>query len=856
MRHSPHIPQSSEGCLPESDEFTNIFDQDSGQPCLVVGIGASAGGLEALQQFFSIMSPCSGLAFVVVQHLSPDYKSLLAEILGKHTRMSVVQAENEMEVVPDCVYLIPPKNNMILREGRLHLKAYGHGGVNHPIDIFFHSLAEEMRDRSIAVVLSGTGTDGTNGIKSIKEQGGLVIVQDPANAKFDGMPKSALNTGLVDFVLTSQAIPNEILNFANYPTVMRSDNNESLFSNEEILARIYQMLKKTNMIDYTHYKRTTILRRIERRMVVTHKENLNDYVELLMVDTDEVRILGREILIGVTNFFRDPSYFEMLKHNVIRSIVSNSTEKDPIRVWVAGCFTGEEAYSIAILFVEIMSEMNVRRDLKIFATDLDAEAVEKASKGVYSESIIDDVSHERLTRFFMKKSDKYIVSKEIRKLIIFAPHNVFQDPPFGKLDLISCRNVMIYFQPVLQKTLFSIFHAALKSDGFLFLGKSETPGEYADVFAPLCIQEKIFRHKMSGHAPEVSHFAYMAPRMPTQVAFADEPRTEKIPQTLEDSYCRFLEQFLPPSVVINEQNNIVHIFGDFNDYLHLTKGRALLNIFNLISEDLSLVVSTALNRARSEKIRVSYLGIDVAGKNGMKRVDLVVQPILDRRELDTGLTAIVFSGQDSMEPVGFTEKYDINKTAAQRIVDLEHELQDSQESLKNTIGELETVNEELQAANEELLTANEELQSSNEELQSVNEELYTVNAEYQQKLEELQDLNNDISNFLSSTMIGILFVDNSKNIRKFTDYIGREFDLMEQDVGRPMHILSHHFKSTDLTHDAAHVLKTLVPLERELHAINGKHYTSRISPYRTTENSIKGLVITIIDSLNPQEKTE
>lgn len=833
-----------------AERYANRDMTERAQAGLIVGIGASAGGLEALQQFFNTMSSSSELAFVVVQHLSPDYKSLLAEILSKHTRMPVVQAANEMEVLPNCVYLIPPKNNMILEGGRLHLKEYVHSGVNHPIDIFFHSLAEEMGDRSIAVILSGTGTDGTNGIKTVKEQGGLVIVQDPSNAKFDGMPKSALNTGLVDFVLTPQGIAEEILNFANYPTVVRNDRELHLFSDEDMLARIYSILKKSSKIDYTHYKRTTVLRRIERRMVVTHKESLNSYVELLMENPDEARILGREILIGVTNFFRDPAYFEKLKFNAIYNILSSAGESDPIRVWVAGCFTGEEAYSIAILFAEALSELGIKRDVKIFATDVDAEAIESAGKGVYGESIADDVSHERLGKFFMRRGDNYVINKEIRKFIIFAPHNVFQDPPFGKLDLISCRNVMIYFQPVLQRNIFSIFHSALKNDGFLFLGKSETAGEYSDVFAPVCMLEKIYRHNSSGHAPEAVPIPYITPRIPMQPPVSEETRGEKVVGNYEDAYCQFLEMFLPPAVVINENNNIVHIFGEFDDYLHLAKGRAVLNIFNLISDELSLVVSTALNKARNEKSRVTYTDVLVTGKNGEAKVDIIVQPIPDKRGLETGLTALVFSQGMVMEPYGYSEKYDINKTAAQRIVDLEHELQDSQENLKATIGELETVNEELQAANEELLTANEELQSSNEELQSVNEELYTVNAEYQQKLDELQELNNDMSNFLSSTLIGILFVDNAMNIRKFTSYIGREFGLMEQDVGRSMHILAHHFQSADIVNDAQEVLKTLMPIERELQAGTGKNYTLRISPYRTTENSIKGLVITIIDSLN------
>ncbi len=825
------------------------------QANIIIGIGASAGGLEALQQFLANMSCTSSLAFVVVQHLSPDYKSLLAEILAKHTRMTVVQVENEMKIQPNHVYLIPPKNNMIVADGHLLLKEYVHSGVNHPIDVFFHSLAEEMKERSIGVILSGTGTDGTNGIKTIKEAGGLVIVQEPTSAKFDGMPKSAINTGLVDFVLTPHQIADEILNYVNYPTVVHDDHFQ-LFSDEEMLAKIYLLLKHVSKIDYTHYKRTTILRRIERRMVVTHQESLSNYVGFLGDDPDEARILAKEILIGVTNFFRDASYFETLKQTAITSILKKPAGSEPIRVWSAGCSTGEEAYSIAMLFQEVMDELEIKRDVKIFATDVDVDAVEFAGKGVYSSNIMDDIPVERLQRFFIKKGDSYTINKEIRKMIVFAPQNVFQDPPFGKLDMIVCRNVMIYFQPVLQKNLFSIFNSALKNDGFLFLGKSETAGEFSEVFIPICPLEKIYRHNVDGHSPDLVPITYSTPKIyPSQAGESDNLRKEKAFINSDEPYVEFLEDFMPPAVVINDSNNLVHIFGDFGKFLHMTKGEVNLNIFRLITDKLSLVVSTALNKARVEKSLVTYTDIAVTNTEGKEVIiDLTVAPFLSRRGVDLGLTAIVFGCKDERKREGFVEQYDINKTAAQRIIDLEHELQDSQEHLKATIGELETVNEELQAANEELLTANEELQSSNEELQSVNEELYTVNAEYQQKLEELTDLNNDMSNFLSSTMIGILFIDNSLNIRKFTDYIAREFNILEYDIGRPLQILSHNFLDINLVQDANVVLKNLTSIEREIHSVNDKHYTMRISPYRTTDNSIKGLVITIIDSLNGDTK--
>lgn len=822
---------------------------------LIIGLGASAGGLEALQQFFTSMPSHSDLAFVVVQHLSPDYKSLLAEILSKQTQMPVLQAENGTVVLPNHVYLIPPKNNMIIRNGKLYLKEYVQGGINHRIDVFFVSLAEEMKERSIAVVLSGTGSDGTGGVKAVKEQGGLVIVQDPASAKFDGMPKSAINTGLTDFILSPSDIAEEIVNFCNYPTVAKPEESTELFSDEALLARIYMILKRTCGIDYTHYKRNTVTRRIERRMVVAHQNNLEDFVNLLESDEEEARILGREILIGVTNFFRDAAYFDKLKYKAIYDILTRSGENDVIRVWVAGCSTGEEAYSIAILFHEALEEQQMRRDVKIFATDVDAKAVDIASKGQFSDNIIDDVSSERLQKFFIKRGDKYSVNKDIRKMIVFAPHNMFTDPPFGKLDLISCRNVMIYFQPVLQKALFSIFNSALKDGGYLFLGKSETASEFADVFKPVCAAEKIYVHMGEGRMTDSMTMAFTAPMMPAPVhTSVSAPPREGNDASQEALYTHFMEKFLPPSVILNEHNEVLHLFGDYAPFLRIGPGKASFSIFSLINDDLSLAVSTALNRCRTEGKAVTYTDISVTDENGAARgIDMTVQPLNGYKDVENGLVALLMTEHHASDMDGISEKYDIDKTAARRIADLESELQRSQNDLKATIGELETVNEELQAANEELLTANEELQSSNEELQSVNEELYTVNAEYQQKLDELTDMANDLSNFLSSTMIGILFLDGKLNIRKFTEYVGREFDIMDHDIGRSAQIMDHCFPDYDLLSDARAVLKSLATIDKEITAANGKTYNVRVAPYRTTENSIKGAVVTIIDCFHGEK---
>ncbi|MGI6007327.1 MAG: chemotaxis protein CheB [Ruminococcus sp.] len=581
-------------------------------PLLVVGIGASAGGLEALQQFFMRMPENSGLSFVVIQHLSPDYKSLMADILGKHTAMTVLQAENEMKVLPDTVYLIPPKKNMTLKDGKLMLTEFVQGMLNHPIDVFFSSLAKEQKERGIAVVMSGTGTDGTSGVKVVKEYGGLVIAQSPETAKFDGMPRSVINTGLADFVLSPELIVEEILNYSNYPTVVKPQEREVFFSDEQTFPRIYPVLKKVSGIDFTNYKRTTVLRRIERRMVVTHSTNLAEYVELLENSTEEANILVKEILIGVTNFFRDPAFFEKLKQKALYPIVERSGEKDPIRVWSAGCSTGEEAYSLAILFREVLDELGVQRDIKIFATDVDTKAIEQAGKGTFSESILDDVPSDRLARFFTKKNDQYVITKDIRRMIIFAPHNMLSDPPFGKLDLISCRNVMIYFQPVLQRSLFGIFHSALKKGGYLFLGKSETAGEYSSVFMPVCSAEKIYIHKGEGKVDDFVPTSFHIPSIqnlsPRSVNVTERDSSD---YTLESTYVHFLENFLPASVVVNESNNVIHFFGRYHDYLTIAPGKATFNLFSMINQDLSLVTSTALNRCRMEHVAVTYTGIAV-----------------------------------------------------------------------------------------------------------------------------------------------------------------------------------------------------------------------------------------------------
>lgn len=590
-------------------------------------------------------------------------------------------------------------------------------------------------------------------------------------------------------------------------------------------------------VDFTHYKRSTVVRRIERRMVVTHSATLSDFASLLEIDEREAKALGREILIGVTRFFRDEESFQKLKYKAIYGILARTSERETIRVWVAGCSTGEEAYSVAILFREAMDEQNIRRQVKIFATDVDMQSVEIASKGIYPESIVDDVSADRLMRFFEIRGESYHIVNEIRKMIVFAPHNLFTDPPFGKLDLVSCRNVMICFQPVLQKTLFGIFHSALKDGGYLFLGKSESANDVSDVFVPVCGTERIYAHLGEGKMPDSVQTAYSVqiPPTPTSVSAA----LHDIREDGEDAdklYSTFLERFLPPSVVIDENNQAVHFFGDYAPYLSISPGKASFSIFNLVHEDLSLAASTAISRCRGDEKAVTYTDIAVRTDDGVRHIDMTVQPLWEYSPQLLGMIALVFTDHSTrVVEEGESERYDIEKTAARRIAYLENELQNTQNELKASISDLETVNEELQAANEEL--------------QAANEELYTVNAEYEQKLDELTDTTNDLTNFLSSTMIGILFLDDNLNIRKFTEYVGREFNIMAHDVGRSIQIVAHLFQDIDIVEDAEAVLRSLMPIDKEVTTVDGKNYTLCIAPYRTTENSIEGLVLTIIDSI-------
>ncbi len=845
---------------------TEVITSNASPHC-VVGIGASAGGLEALQQFLTFLPSTTGMAFVIIQHLAPNHKSMLADILGKYSAMPITEIEDGMVVERNHIYMIPPKYNVEISEGRLNLKIQNSQEISHPIDIFFRSLATAYTNRAIAVILSGTGSDGTNGIRAIKEQNGMIIVQSPESSKFDGMPRNALGTGFVDMILKPDSIAKELEHISR--SVIDAEAQLGA-TDEDLLAKIFSILKNVTNINYAFYKQTTILRRIERRLVVTHSRNLREYVTYLSNNPEEAKLLAKEVLIGVTSFFRDSDYFDVLKETVIKKLVSAPHPDEEIRVWVAGCSTGEEAYSIAILFAEVMEELAVHRPIKIFATDLDNDSISTAVRGVYGNNIIEDVSVTRLSKYFTRKGNKYVIHHDIRKMIIFAQHNVFQDPPFGKLDLICCRNVLIYFQTILQRNLFAIFHMALSDRGYLFLGRSESVIDYADVFRVICANEKIFMHYAEGNAPSkefmYSMQSFETPLEPIHLQGVDDDEPVKYKSHELDT--SVLETFMPATVLVNDKNELVRSYGDCSRLISLPAGQVTLDIFQLIRADLKIALSTALKETRLSENRCAYSDVPVEVDGKPEFISIVSNPINDNHGQKTEFTAVSFIRGNRDIPVDMRQ-YKIDIAASKRISDLEHELKLTKNDLRQTVTELESTNAELQAANEELLTANEELQSSNEELQSVNEELYTVNSEYQSKVTELAVANNDISNFLSTTLVGILMVDKDLNIRKYTEYISSEFNVVDQDVGRSLRYISFNFATIDLLKLCKNVLETKLTVEQRCASVSGKTYLIRIAPYHEASTvllndkeqvhqakEMKGLVITFVDTTKQVDDQE
>ncbi len=820
---------------------------DTTDDVYVVGIGASAGGLEALETFFSRMPVSDRFVFVVIQHLSPDYKSLMAELLAKHTSMPIHQSEDGAEIRPGHVYLIPRKKNMTIYKRKLFLTEQEHG-LNLPIDIFLRSLAEDLGERAVGVILSGTGSDGTRGIRAIKEAGGLVIVQDGDDAKFDGMPRSAISTGIVDFVLPVGKIPEELGNFVSGHVRITADPSEARLGGPNSIAKIFMLIKRKTGVDLSFYKESTIYRRIERRMGINQIQDVPSYIELLESSPAEITTLYKEILIGVTKFFRDSEAFDVLTNEVIPRIFNHKEAGEPIRIWVAGCSTGEEAYSIAILFAEYAEEHHLRNDIKIFATDIDKDAIEHASYGVYPESIAADASEERLSRYFIHKGENYQIAPAIREMVVFAFHNIFKDPPFRNIDLISCRNLLIYLQPVLQKKVLSNFHFSLTTNGFLFLGSSETVGDLSKYFRTIDTRWKIF-----------SFTGEYKPRdlnlIPPENAWRERTETVDLRREVaprqtrlsEPIYERLIEGFLPPGVIIGENRQVIHVFGNTEPYIKLPSGRIDLDVLKLARAEIAIPLGTAIQEAITADRDTGYADITIVNEQGAaETIQLSVRPLHAGR--DGRYFAVLFLPgnpvEASTQPV---PSFNLEESVSRRIADLESELNYTKENLQATIEELETSNEELQATNEELLSSNEELQSTNEELQSVNEELITVNSEYQKKIEELSELNDDMDNLLSGTAFGTIFLDEDLTIRKYTAPVTDQINIIKTDIGRPFSDLSHNLIYHNLVEDITTVLSGGRSLELEVQNKGGYWFLVKLQPYRSEHENTKGVVLSLIE---------
>lgn len=815
----------------------------------IVGLGTSAGGLEALERFFTGMPVHPKLAFLVVQHLSPDYKSHMVELLAKHTPLTVCEAADGAQIEPGNIYLLPPRKNMTIFKGRIYLVEYERGhGLNLPIDIMLESLAKDQGSKAVACILSGTGSDGTRGIRAIKEHGGIVLAQDDT-AKFDGMPRSAVSTQLVDFVASAEEMPGIIIRYVTHPHPINQDMLQSKhISEQDLIGKILAILRDRVGVDFTGYKPNTLIRRIERRMSLYEMDELEHYIRFLQQSDTERRTLFKEFLIGVTRFFRDQEAFEYLQTEVIPEIMAQRDRSQQVRIWVAGCSTGEEAYSLAILFHDYMERSGRFVDIKIFATDIDRDALERAGQGLFAESVLADIPASFLSSYFVKQADHYEVVRQIRSMVVFASHNLLKDPPFSRIDLISCRNLLIYMQSEVQSRILSTFHFSLKPGGYMFLGSSESLGEKSDDFTVENAKWKIYRSRGRQNASDSVEVRVQEAPVPSSFQTPIAAIKSSPDWRTSDAVLRSLvENVLPPCLVVDENLYVIHAFGDVDPFIHAPRGYQLnLNIMSMLREELSIPVSTALQRTFRDAEQVAYHGIQVANQNAPVVVTVTTRVFWEHGQRQR-LALILFALEGEDSRANSAEPYTIAEGVMQRISSLEQELHFTRANLQSTIEELETSNEELQATNEELMAANEELQSTNEELESVNEELLTVNNEFQAKIKELGALNDDVNNLLKSIDIGTVFLDSDLRVRKFTPAAQQYINLLEQDIGRSVTHFAHRFVDFDLIDAIQKVLVSLATAEYEVQNKSDRWLQVRIVPYRTHSGLINGVVLTMVD---------
>lgn len=831
-------------------------------PSFVVGIGASAGGLESLEKLFQNLSAETGMAFVIIQHLSPDFKSMMYELLARDTKMEIHRVEDGMAIEANHVYLLPPKKEIIIAGGELHLIDKDVGkGLTLPIDRFLESLARECGSRSVGIILSGSGSDGSRGIRDLAQAGGLVICESEETAKFDGMPLSAQSTGLVDLVLAPQEMGKALLRHAANPLEAKQDG-ELAYRSEQVrlglrgAEAIYELFRHEYDLDFSAYKEATVLRRIGRRLALSDSLTIDSYAEKLSRDKSELNTLYQDLLIGVTQFFRDEEPFQYLKESVLPELLQKRSLERTIRIWVSACATGEEAYSLAILFHEAFEAAGRPPQLKIFATDVHKKSLLQAGRGVFHEESMKRVSDVRRQRYFVRHDDTYQISNDIREMIVFAPHNLLRDAPFTDLDFVSCRNLLIYFQPAAQTKALSMFHFGLNTDGILFLGSSESPGELAGEFETVHERNKVYRKWRQARLP--AEIRLPAVRTPGNNPPVAAIRGFATPNRSPDSgllriYDHLLNKYMPPSLLINEKRELVDSFGGAEKLLHLRSRRPSLDVLDLIDPSIRTTLVGALQKAIKSDAEVRFSGVKLSSESGQCTYNLVVEPL---RNPSTHAVQYLLT----FEPIGtvtpvLTEEFESapnpRDLSIAQTLQLEEELRYTKENLQATIEELETSNEELQATNEELVASNEELQSTNEELHSVNEELYSVNAEHQRKIGELAEVNHDMHHLLENTDVATVFLDSELKIRKFTSHVRKIFDLIDQDVGRPISSFAHRVQLDGMLDRIKEVLGNGVPFESEVQMVDEACYLLRILPHRIKQE-IDGVVIVMVD-LSPLE---
>ncbi|MBI5193618.1 MAG: PAS domain-containing protein [Nitrospirae bacterium] len=837
-------------------------ERTSRKPFYIVAMGGSAGGLEAFEQFFSVMPPDSGLAFVIITHLDPDHKGIMPEIIQRSTKMKVCQVTDGMKVRPNSVYIIPPKKDMSILHGTLHLLDQTvPRGVRMPIDFFFRHLSDDQQERGIGIILSGMGTDGTLGIRAIKEKLGLAMVQDPKTAKYDGMPLSAIACGIVDYIAPAEELPVKLLRYVKHTLKIPQTGLTVPGKTLSAIQKICILIRAKTGHDFSLYKKNTIYRRIERRMSVHQISSIAHYIRYLQENPGEIELLFKEFLIGVTNFFRDPGAFEVLIQKAIPQMLKGMHKDSVIRIWIPGCSTGEEAYSIAIILREHIEKTRLKNELKlqIFATDIDKDAIDKARYGVYPANIAVDLSPERLQKFFIKEDSIYRIRKEIREMIVFAPQSIMMDPPFTKLDMLCCRNLLIYLNAEVQKKILPLFHYALKPGGILFLGPSETIGSFNDLFAPIDNKWKIFRRKESSTAR-----AGMVD-LPSSLLSPDVRRLMDMGKTLPDIepdlpdmvQQALIESYTPPAVLINENGDILYISGRTGNYLEPSAGKAAMNIYAMAREGLRYEVGTALHKAVTQKTTVMMTGLKVMINGACHVINLTVKPVAKPGAM-YGTLLVVFEDVTAHCEKTVPVKGKVKPASAHgRYKEVEDELKRTREQLQASIEEanssqeeIKSTNEELQSTNEELQSTNEELTTSKEELQSLNEELITVNAELQNKVDELTQTNNDMKNLLNSTDIATIFVDNDLNVKRFTTQATKIIALRQSDIGRPLTDLVTNLEYAGMVEDIKDVIHTLIPRENQVETKDGRQCIMRIMPYRTLDHVIDGAVITFNDITN------